>query len=185
VRLFVAIELAAPVRAALTRVQQGLAGKCRSVRWIPSEQLHVTLKFLGEVVDADVLRVGEATTRAAARCAALEMSLVGCGCFPPRGNVRIAWVGIEKGAEPMSKLAVSLDEQFAELGFAPERRPFSPHITIGRVREGQPTQGVREALAAFSFPGVAQSVDRIVLMSSVLSPRGPTYAVVREAPLSG
>ncbi len=174
-RLFVAIELDERVRARLRQVQEGLRRASEGVRWIPAEQLHITARFLGEVSDGDVPMITEAVSRAATGAEPFEMTLAGAGCFPPRGGVRIVWVGIDEPTGTLLKCVEVLNRELEEVGFPRERRPFSPHITIGRVREDRSGGRIRAGVEPFTFEQVEQSVRSFTLMQSVLSPKGPTY----------
>jgi len=183
VRLFVAIELVQGVRSALQNVQSRLGASCQGVRWIPAEQLHVTLKFLGDVRDGDVPAVAEAMAGAVAGVTPFEVEVAGCGCFPPRGPARIVWAGLREDTGTLPRMAADVDAAMEHLGFERERRPFSGHITIGRVREDRPQSGIREATQASAYDPVSQTVGAVTLMSSVLSPKGPTYTAVRTVTL--
>jgi len=182
-RLFVAIELSGSVRAVVKAVQDGLRPSCDGVRWVPVHQVHLTAKFLGEVSDAKVAGVSEAVARAAKAAAPFTMEVAGCGCFPPRGPARIVWVGLREESGALVRCVDVVEEELARLGFAKERRPFSPHVTIGRVRDDRSHGGIRSAVEAFTFDSVEQSVSSITLMSSVLSPKGPTYTAVSKTNL--
>ena len=182
-RLFVAMLLDDDVRAALGRVQLHLSPICADVRWVRQDQLHITVKFLGDVPDGDVAGVSKALERTAAQLAPFELTLKGSGCFPPRGAVRIVWAGIEEPEGLLQRSVEAVESALVEMGFPGERRPFSPHITIGRVKHDTSGGSWRLAVSEFEFPAVSQPVERITLMSSVLSPQGPTYAVISAAPL--
>lgn len=182
-RLFVAIEFSPAVRKALVDLQRRLDAHGSIVRWVPAEQLHLTVKFLGEVDDRKVAAVGAAVTECGTHLAAFDMNTAGAGCFPPRGSVRIVWGGVTDSSGRLGALVESVEAAMESQGFARERRPFSPHITIGRVREGAATDALRAAVGAASLASVDQEVAGMTLMSSVLSPRGPTYAPVCRARL--
>ena len=185
-RLFVAIELSDAVRSALRAAQAALRPQCDGVRWVPPEQLHLTVKFLGEVGDADVPGVCAAVQRAAAASQALAMSVPECGCFPERGPVRIVWVATEEPSGSLAGCVEATERELESLGFARETRAFSPHITIGRVREDRSRGAIRAAVEKFHLAdaeAVEQEVSSLTLMSSVLSPKGPTYSVVSRAKL--
>ncbi len=182
-RLFVAIELDPPIRAALAEVQDQLRGACEGVRWIPAEQLHVTMKFLGEVSDKNVAGVADALRRAARSGPTFSMEVAGSGCFPPRGPARIVWVGMREQTGAMRRCVDAVEQALEPLGFPRERRPFSGHITVGRIREDRSSGRIRGAAEACTFESVTQAVDSITLMSSVLSPKGPIYSAVVTARL--
>ena len=182
-RLFVAIELSKRTRSALQGVGVAVSEECTGVRWIPAERLHLTIKFLGEVPDGDVVKVADAVARTAAGSAPFEMEIAGCGCFPPRGPVRIVWAGIKEESGVLQECVETLESELEELGFARERRRFSPHLTIGRVREDHSGGRLRSADESHGFDSLEESVSSLTLMSSVLSPRGPSYTPASTARL--
>lgn len=194
-RLFVAIELTDEVRDALREVQGALGRAADGVRWVRPEQLHLTVKFLGETPDVEVPRVAEAVARSAARSRAFEMQLTECGCFPPRGPVRIVWVGTHDGSGALQECVNAVEEEMDGIGFPKESRPFSAHLTIGRrvsrntrerCGEGyfeRSASGIRAAVERCMVKPVRQSVGELILMSSVLSPKGSLYSVVTKAKL--
>lgn len=177
-RLFVAIELTEPMRAALGSLQSALRPRCEGVRWIPVEQLHLTLKFIGEVREGDVPRMGEAIRRVAENTRSSWMELAGCGCFPPRGPVRIVWAGIREESDTLVRCAAEVSAALEPFGVEPERQRFSPHITVGRVREDRTGGALRAEVGRATVPIRRQDLASLTLMSSVLSPKGPTYAPV-------
>lgn len=182
-RLFVAIELEDRVRSCLGNVQTTLARLCEGVRWIPPHQLHLTLKFLGDVADQDVAGVASTITRVVAASAPFAMSGGGCGCFPPGGAVRIVWAGVADSSGVLERLAGSIDKGLSALGFPTEDRGFSPHVTIGRAREDRSHGRLRAAVGGCSIKPWQQAVASVTLMSSVLSRTGPMYAAVHKTTL--
>ena len=182
-RLFVAIELSESVRQALSDTQATLKQACKDVRWIPAEQLHLTVKFLGEVVDGDVAAVSEAMESAAAESKPFVMRVGECGCFPERGAVRIVWTSAMEENRLLAGCVAVVEAQIEPLGFPREHRPFAAHITIGRVREDRSQGKVRELVQAHRGKVVEQDVLSLALMSSALSPKGSTYTVVSLAKL--
>lgn len=184
-RLFVAILLDEAVREALRRVQESLRKRCADVRWTPPHQVHLTVKFLGEVADRRVSEVAGAIDRAAKGSSPFTMTVSGTGCFPPRGAARIVWAAAEEPSGAMVACVAAVEEELARLGFAKESRPFAAHLTIGRVREDRSGGAIREAVLKAAYAPVEQNVDRLTLMSSVLSPKGPTYTPVHTAVLGG
>ncbi len=177
-RLFVAVLLSDHVRAVLKDVQARLEEAGPGVRWVPPELLHLTVKFLGEVPDPKAGAVAETVARGAAGAAPFTMQISGCGCFPPRGPVRIVWTGASDASGTLVECVEAVNSELERFGFPRERRPWSPHITIGRVREDRSQGRIRSAVEALSFDAVEQPVKAVTLMSSVLSPKGPTYTAV-------
>jgi RNA 2',3'-cyclic 3'-phosphodiesterase len=153
------------------------------VAWVGRHNFHLTLKFLGGV-DCDRLdAIVAALTRAAAAGRPFDLRVGGLGAFPSPTRPRVLWVGIDDGAAEAVRLATRVDDALADLGFERESRAFSPHVTLGRVREPRPQPGLAEVLRG---GGVGrQRVERLSLMRSELSPRGARHTELAAIPLAG
>lgn len=156
-------------------MQQALRYRTENVRWISPEQSHVTLKFLGEVADRDVSAAIDAVTEAASTVEPFTLELGGCGCFPSAGPVRAVWVGAANASGAMAACVERIECALEPLGFPLERRPFSPHVTIGRIRYDRTDGRLRSTVASRTFGPTSQLVASITVMSSELSPTGPLY----------
>jgi 2'-5' RNA ligase len=188
-RLFVALEPPEPVRrrlAALADELRRAAGRAAGeVRWVPAENVHLTLQFLGAVPEERVAAV-EAALRDAAATAGRPLSLAvhGAGGFPNARRPRVVWAGLEGDVAPLAALVAELGRRLAKLGFPPEERPFAPHLTLGRARDGRGAPGLGGALAAAAgADGTPWRVTELVLVESHLSPKGPRYEVIARAAL--
>lgn len=184
-RLFVAIELNEAIKKELQAVQDQLAEFNRTVRWAKPEQIHLTLKFLGEVPDQDTEGICQAAEEVASQCPPFELRLAECGCFPPRGPVRIVHVAVEDGEQTLQHCRDLCEEAYEKLGFACEVRPFSPHLTIGRVREDRTRGQLRSAIERASCKQLVQSVNSLCVVQSQLHPQGARYANVVCHELTG
>ena len=164
---------------------ESLLPPVRGVRWVPQAQLHFTMKFLGEIAEESVAGAKAALARAAGASGspgktiprAFRLELEGLGAFPPHGPARVVWAGCGPGAEELEALASVVEEAFAAEGFPPESRPFSPHLTLARVRD--PVAGRKLARALASAPGEpfgSVAVSSLVLFRSELTPRGAEHA---------
>lgn len=183
-RCFIAIELADEIKKQLVALERRNAPLDGSVRWMPSEQMHLTLKFLGEVPDANLPATCEAMTAVAAKYSPVNFSVRGAGCFPPGGAVRIFWVGIEEPTGTLGRLRNACEDAFASLGFARERRSYNPHLTLARVKDPTNSLQIREAARKeANFDAGRQRADEIVLFQSILSPQGSTYVPLARASL--
>src|SRR5213079_1730226 len=185
VRLFVALNLHAPVREALWAATARARDLGLPVKWVRGEGLHLTLKFLGDVADEQEPQLAAALTRAAAGACTLSLTLGGFGVFPDFSRPRVLWVGIapEPGLEILQH---RVEQEFAPLGFPTEGRPFRPHVTLGRAaRDARPRDfaGLEAALGALRFEAavVVESVD---LMQSTLQSGGAVYQVRHSERLS-
>lgn len=180
-RLFVAIPCDRGVRRALQAVQQRIVTGRAKVQWTAEQQLHLTVKFLGETPAERVPALAGAMQRAVAGVPAFHLEVGGSGCFPAGGPVRIIWVG---GADPsgfMRQTVQRLEDEFAALGVPLEARTFSEHFTIGRVKFDDSRGKLREAVRAVSFAPVRLEVNGLTLYQSVLGPGGPQYTAVAQA----
>lgn len=183
VRTFVAVDVPATAQGRLVHLQSLLRSVPGDVRWTTGPHLHITLRFLGEV-EADVIpRVGEATVRAVRQVPPFSIELSGLGLFPPAGRPSVVWVGVGSGRDQLCKLQAALEDQLSGLGFDREERPFSPHVTLGRIREGTRTSWV-EALSRVSSQPVAPfPVHEVLVMKSDLTLRGPIYTALQRVPI--
>ncbi len=189
-RLFVALEPPEPVRrriaAAAEKIRREAGPAAGEVRWVPAENVHLTMQFLGAVPEERVEAVGEAIAAAAAGARPILLEVKGAGGFPNARRPRVVWLGLAGEVEPLAGLAAELGTRLAPLGFPPEARPFSAHQTLGRARDQRGAAGLGGALAAAAqAEGVAWRATELVLFESHLSPRGPRYEPVKRAPLGG
>ena len=184
-RLFLAVFPPASVQARAEAVIAELRGRPggSGVSWVKRENLHYTLRFLGELGDDGARRAGEAMTLAAALHASFEASLGALGAFPKPARARVLWAGLAEGDGPFRSLARSLEEALDARGFGRADKPFTPHLTLGRVRERDADWSA--ALAAAPPLAAAFRVDGLRLVKSTLSSQGSRYDTVLEAGLAG
>jgi 2'-5' RNA ligase len=191
VRLFFAIALEEMLRVAaaqvVDRLQQRLsaARSARAVKWVERDNLHVTMRFLGEVDERRAAALVEAAGQPLAQ-ATFDLALGSAGAFPAAGPPRVLWIGLAAGADSARAVFRSLEQRTAALGFEPEPRAYTPHVTLGRVREIDDTRGrdLRKWLAETPPHLGTQRVNMVTLYRSHLSSAGPRYEVVAEVPLS-
>ena len=189
VRAFIAIDLPEDTRQALSRATGGLRTVAeRGVRWVDSRNLHLTLKFLGDVPLGKLDPIQHVLMETASKRVPFTVQPDGLGSFPPRGRPRVIWVGIHP-PEDLAALAKDLEQRLIPLGFAAEARPFAAHMTIGRVRDDiQPMEikAMQMALSARSAEEFTPFEVRAVhLYRSQLRPSGAVYTRLFSAPLSG
>lgn len=178
-RLFTAIELPDDVRESLagaqTSLKQTLSGK---ISWTAPRNLHLTLKFLGEVGDGDVVRVCDALRTVSAPSFSIAVSQL--GALPPRGRARVLIADVTGETQVLGGLFDSIESACEPLGFAREKRKFHPHITLARMRT--PKRVSRE-LAEVRLTGTPFKMREFVLMQSLLKPAGAEYLRVAKIPL--
>ncbi|MEW5937139.1 MAG: RNA 2',3'-cyclic phosphodiesterase [Candidatus Thermoplasmatota archaeon] len=155
------------------------------MKLVEADNIHMTLKFLGDVDERKNERILEAMHRAVEGFQAFEMTLKGAGAFPGMNNIRVVWIGAE-GAEALSEIAARLNSYLKKVGFPPEERGFTPHITIARVKDRRHSaqlSGLIESHGDTEF-GVVRVVD-IQLKRSFLTNEGPVYTTMGVARLVG
>ena len=184
-RLFLAVPLPAVVKAELISLIDAVRRSApRSARWVRPEQLHVTLKFLGDVEPEQQ----EALTRAMQSVcteAPFRFTLQGVGAFPNRRQPRVIWTGIQSGCDHVAHLAGLVEAAACEAGFDPERRRFSPHVTLARVKQPGDFKSLWDQVDAVPF--TSQEVDAVDvrLIHSTLTPQGAVYRDVESFQLRG
>jgi RNA 2',3'-cyclic 3'-phosphodiesterase len=184
-RTFLALDLDEAIRRHLVRTQQELDRAGAMVRWTGQEQLHVTMKFLGDVPDEDVPGVCEMAREIAAGVEAFDFQVAGLSSSPPAGHMRMVWVGIQDPTGRMAELNDRLEEAAEVMGFKRENRRFNPHLTLGRVKSGERVPELRRAVAAVAETAFGtQGADELVVYSSQLTPDGPIYAAMARVPLA-
>ncbi len=184
-RLFAAIDIEPQVQDRIERIQQQLkrdlnrSGK--EVRWVRPGQIHLTLKFLGEVPDSAITQVCDVTMRTAAEYEGFDLRIQGLGVFGR--PARVVWAGCEMPAELM-KLQTRLEDELEQIGWKKESRSFAGHLTIGRVKSAAAGVALAKAVEAYADEFIGSvSVDQLCLYESRLSRTGPEYNAVCTASL--
>jgi len=175
-RLFIAVPLPSPIREQAGSLLRKLRERDWPVRWVQDDGLHITLKFFGEVTSDRLDAIEEVLGRAAVGIGGIGLRLGKGGAFPDARRPRVLQLEIE--SEPgLEVLQDRLERGSTEIGFAPEGRPFIPHVTLGRVREGHrlPAEAVRELERIADGLSARARADRVVLFESRLGPSGPAY----------
>ena len=181
-RLFAAVLLPAAVRADLTRATRALRA-LEGVRPVRAEQLHLTLRFIGEVDRGLEAPLAREIAAATAELPGFAMCLRAAGVFPSHRRARVLWVGVEE-TPALAALQRSVEEAVVRAGVAPDPRRFRPHVTVGRIRRPPPPVGLAGAIARVRFEATVD-VRRVSLMRSELLPRGARHTEVAACPLAG
>jgi len=172
-RLFVAIDLPEAVKERLSMISCGLPG----ARWVKSEQLHLTLRFIGEVDGDRFLDIREGLAEVS--CASFPMQLQGVGFFPPRKKPRVVWVGLDKN-EQLIRLRNRIESVLVQAGLEPEKRKFAPHITLARLNNTPASKVGRFFEQHSLFFSPLFQVNEFSLYSSVLNAKGAKHFVEQE-----
>ena len=175
-RCFLAVETTPEVRRGLLSLQERITADRKDIRPVRPEQLHLTLVFLGDVADDLPTAIAGPLTEACAGQSVFRLQFAGLGAFPQPRRARVLWVGVEQGRTEIVRLQRSIAAGLASVGCRIEQRPFSPHLTIGRLRFPADLAGV----VGTAYPGDEMPVERVVLMRSELRSDGPRYTELAE-----
>jgi 2'-5' RNA ligase len=188
-RTFIAVELDKELLGNLVALQDRLRGQVapRSVRWVRPEGIHLTLKFLGDTRPDQLDAVKLALDQAASEILPFAFTVGGMGCFPNTRRPRVIWVGLYEPTGTLSRLRDAVESHVAPLGFPTEKRPFQPHLTLGRVQRYASKSEVREVgeVVAASEIGTLDEmrVGQVSYIKSDLRPGGAVYTTLSEAQL--
>ena len=184
-RTFIAIETSLEVRGHLARLVERMRRVNAKVKWVATDNVHLTLKFLGDVPEAEIADVCRSVKQAVVESKSFLMEIRGAGAFPNSARPRTVWIGVGQGAEQVSQIQGAVEGALKPLGFPREGRRYRPHLTLGRVRGGG--SAVTElgqqidALGDFEAGGVL--VEEVVIFASELTADGPIYTPLARVPL--
>jgi 2'-5' RNA ligase len=186
-RTFIAIELSREIQEYLARLQDKLKLSQADVKWVAPENIHLTLKFLGEIDEKIAERIKQILQNITAGLKQFSLNLTSVGAFPSLNSPRAIWIGIDKGDAQVREIADVLEEKLSELGITKEDRTFSSHITLGRTRSSKNRSNLAKLLESLKekLPEATAEikVEKITLFKSTLTPKGPIYEILKEAPL--
>jgi len=179
IRTFIAVDLPGQVKDRIEEIIWPLKPLSRSIRWVRPEGLHLTLKFLGEIPEEQLPAIVTALEEALSGRPSFDFRLSGLGGFPNLRRPRVLWIGVPEGGEPLRTLAGTVEKALFPCGFAPEKRPFSPHLTIGRVRSPRGVEPVLERLPAIDYTSGPITAGAVKVMKSQLKPTGAEYSALK------
>ena len=190
IRSFVAVELPEEAKKGLARLRQELErDEHKFVKWVDPRGIHLTLKFLGNIPSKRVTEITEAIRQAAQGISSFRLEISGLGAFPSLKQARVFWVGVSGELDKLSKLQQNIDSTLAVLGFAKEERPFMPHLTLARIKEGASPPERRsfgELVSSTTFDDrYPVKVEVVRLMRSQLTPAGAVYSCLSVVGLGG
>jgi 2'-5' RNA ligase len=188
-RLFVAVEIddrARQVAAATAEALRRAIGPGLTARWVVPENMHLTVRFIGHVEDSRAPAVLDALIRPL-EIPAFDIELAGCGVFPSSGAPRVIWIGLAAGLPTLAAMHAEFDRRLEPFGFEPERRAFSAHLTLARVKDAPKGASavVREIVRRVAPASMRCHITRATVFQSHLSPRGPRYEPLAYSSLNG
>jgi len=185
-RTFIAIELPEEIKTILERIQNDLKQTHADVKWVNPENIHLTLKFLGEIDEDLIEQIRSILNGIAQKNSSFNICLSNLGVFPKLQYPRVIWIGITND-QPVIKIAEDLEKEMIKIGLPAESRAFSSHITLGRVRSPLNRKILVEKLELLNqnFPSLKPDfkVSNLTLFKSTLTPAGPIYEALFRCPL--
>jgi 2'-5' RNA ligase len=186
-RTFIAIELPLEIKNRLTQLQKELRETGADVKWVEPRNIHLTLRFLGDISKEQLNRIETALDKLAINNHAFNATLSTLGVFPKIEFARVIWVGINEGEKEAIAVAKDLEDRLQGLGLPKEERPFSTHITLGRVRSPKNKEKLISALQELGEKLAKENLEfhvgKIALFKSSLTSSGPIYETLKEVHL--
>jgi len=185
-RVFIAIELSPEIKDSLSTIQSHLKYSGVDVKWVTTDNIHLTLKFLGDITEETCEKIISVLNGIGKSTRPFEIGIKDIGVFPNINYPRVIWVGLGKGAAESKALAQDIADGILKLGFQKEPRPFAPHLTIGRVRSPKNKEALKEKVSTAQIPVTRPCLaSSIALFQSTLSSKGPVYTKLHESALAG
>ena len=185
-RTFIAVDFSPEIKEALAQAEAHLKYSGADVKWVEKDNIHLTLKFLGEVDEKKLEEIKIALEAICGQTKPFDTQVHDLGAFPKIEYPRVIWAGIDKGATELKALAEKVDEALSKLGFEKETRAFAAHLTIGRVKSPKNKEKLKEKMAAYKLPDIPpHRIDSVIIFKSTLTPKGSIYTKFHEAKLLG
>ncbi len=178
-RTFIAIGISDAVRQKIADVQAELKRENARISWTKPENIHVTLKFLGDVEESKIDSIAGVIQKVTENIQSFTVKVKTLGAFPNLRRARVLWMGLENVSAELTQIAEGIETGLSQLGFPKEERKFSPHLTIGRVKSALSNRFV-EKFQSYAFEGGEFKVEEIILMKSDLHPAGAIYTRLRK-----
>ncbi|MFA5375349.1 MAG: RNA 2',3'-cyclic phosphodiesterase [Dehalococcoidia bacterium] len=187
IRSFIALELPDNVKETVALIIKRLRpAQHRYVKWVSPEGTHMTIKFLGNIYSSQISQITTIMKTAAGKVPPLDLRLGGLGMFPNEQRPRVIWVALEGNTEPLATMQREIEKALEPLGFAPENRAFTPHLTLGRVRDNASSDDRKEIAVVVKEKKIdyeaSFTLREISLMKSTLTPTGAIYNRLDSAP---
>jgi 2'-5' RNA ligase len=181
IRTFIALELPPAVISLLHKVQQDLKRMNIRARWVRPENIHITLKFLGDINPGDIDKIGAAMTAAAIEFPPVTLTVRGIGVFPGIKRPRVIWVGLGGDIRSLLSLQSRLEQELAGAGFPKDKRSFKAHLTLGRIKQSAGPAVSRQMISEYATLSSDEfSCNQVILLKSDLKPAGAVYSKLKQ-----
>ena len=185
IRTFIAIEIPKTVIYRIRELQDAIKAYGFKIRWVRAENIHLTLKFLGDIEEIKINEIAEAVSKTAEKHSPISLKAKGIGVFPGIKRPRVLWVGLAGQLEALVKLQTTLDENLIVFDFPKEKRPFKGHLTMGRIKDRIDVKKLGDALMAFRrFESETFTAGQIILYKSELTPSGAVYTELASSSMN-
>jgi 2'-5' RNA ligase len=175
IRSFVCIEVPPSIKARIEELQRALHRSDVPISWVKPSNIHLTIKFLGDVAASRIQSVRQAVERACQSVSPFEITVDGAGCFPSAKSPRVLWVGLAPLPDELRRLHSNIEAELEGEGFARDAKRFAPHLTMGRVRDPFKAKQTVENLLATGFAAETFRASEVIVMRSELHPSGSIY----------
>ncbi len=179
-RCFIAIDLPGELKRDLVRVQDGMRAWPGRVKWVEEKNFHLTLKFLGDVDPPLLDRIGAGLAKVSQQHSKFALMISGLGAFPSLRRPKVIWAGVCDTDKYLYRIWRDIESEMVSIGLPAEERGFSPHLTLGRVKEAPPAPGLDKVVHSLSLDDRIVPVSEIKLMRSILSRSGPDYFYIKS-----
>jgi len=186
IRTFIALNLPKNIISSIRKIQEDIKSYAFKVRWVNLENIHLTLKFLGNINYTDIERISETIMTTVNGYAPISLAVKGVGVFPNIKRPRVIWVGITGQIEKLTDIQKDIEENLEKIGFPQEKRPFKGHLTVGRIKGKIDSKKLLDAMKKFEkFESELFIADKIFLFKSDLKSTGSVYTELMGKRLSG
>ena len=184
IRSFIALDLPEDLRKGLQNLQDRVRKLTDCVRWVKPDNIHLTLKFLGAIEESQVEPIGRILENMTTGIAPFKLQVKGFGAFPNARNPKVIWMGMDDNQQRVVLFQEKLEETLAAIGFAPEKRTYSPHLTLGRVKESRGKREIEQLIEKYKDEDLGYfTAGSIVFYRSDLQPSGPVYSSLKSIQL--
>jgi RNA 2',3'-cyclic 3'-phosphodiesterase len=185
VRTFICIDIPEAIKARIEKLQGELRRPDTQISWVKPANIHLTLRFLGDVPQARIPLINTAVSHAIGSCRPFQVTIGSTGGFPNLRNPSVLWIGIAPLVDELRNLHHALEVALARQGFGREGKAFKPHLTVARIRHPRNTQPLIEDFMRLGFADESFSAGEVIVMRSQLSPQGSIYTPQAVIPLKG
>ena len=184
IRAFIAIEIDTACKQEISGLIKRLKKSDSDVKWVNELQMHLTLKFLGNVDRDKVPEISAALKGIASKNPSFQIAFSGISTFPGLSRPRVIWVGVDKGSGDVKALFHFIEKEMVNLGFTKEEHDYRAHLTLGRVRSQKNIRELTKLIGETDFkPPVGIKINKFILFQSILTSKGPVYTLLQEFPL--